>query len=280
LSKKRKRTRKRKDKRKATRSRSGGAVEVSTVERLIDQGTEYLLRDDLPNAERTFKRALQLVPAGMPPCDVVLYDLGTVYARGQRTEEAYQHFKAAIAVNDKRPEYWFNLAMSCLHTLRLGRAQRALERCLELPMSFELQRMAHKELLSVQGMVARELSIRPEEFTIDQLIEQSDIFQEGCAAMEAKRWSKAAGLFRRVIEMADAIPQPQGNLGLCLLMMGKYDEAARALQRALEIEPGYEFAQHNLTMLERLRKEGGEPDSVVIPSAFFGNPPPDLVSLD
>jgi Flp pilus assembly protein TadD len=270
-----------KRKRKTIGLRRGRAVDISTVERLIDQGMEYLLRnDDLLNAERAFKRALRLVPAGMSPRDVILYNLGTVYARGLRTEEAYQHFKAAIAVNDARPEYWFNLAMSCLHTLRLGRAQRALERCLNLPMNDELRRMAHKEFLSVREMVAYELSIRPEEFTIDQLIEQSDTFLSGYAAMEAKRWSKAADLFRRVIEMADVIPQPQGNLGLCMLMMGKYEEGERALRRALEIEPGYEFAQHNLKMLERMRREGGKADSVVVPPASFGKPPPDLISLN
>jgi tetratricopeptide (TPR) repeat protein len=273
-----KRKRRQKSKRRGTGLGRGKVVDVSTVEGLIDRGMAYLLRDDdLLNAERAFRRALRLVPAGMSPRDVILYNLGTVYARGGRAEEAYEHFQAAIAVNAARPEYWFNLAMSCKHTLRLGRAQRTLEQCLELPMEKALRDLAHEELNAVRGMVAHELSIRPEGFSIDQLIEQSDAFQAGCAAMEAKQWPKAAGLFRQVIGMADVVPQPQGNLGLCLLMMGRYDEAEEALRRALEIEPGYAFAQHNLKMLERTRKEGGKPDSVVMPPAFPNKPPPDLI---
>jgi len=259
--------------------RRGRIVDLSRVERLIEQGNEYLLRDDdLLRAERTFNKALQLVPAGVPPRDVILFNLGAVYARGRRYEAAYQHFQAAIAVNAARPEYWFNLAMSCLHTLRLGRALRALERCVALSADNpRLWRMAREELASVQSMVEHELSIRPAGFTVERLIEQEDTFQEGCALMDVEQWSKAADLFRRVIGIADVLPQPWGNLGLCLLMMEQYDEGEAALRRALEIEPSYEFARHNLTMLGRLRREGGTPDRVAIAPPFATKPPPDLI---
>lgn len=272
--------RKRKRKRGSAGQRRDWIFDLSAVERLIEQGDEYLTHDDdLLRAERTFKKALSLVPIGVPPRDVILYDLGTVYARGRRHEDAYQHFQAAIAVNAERPEYWFNLAMSCLHTLRLGRALRAMEQCVSMRMGDPLRRMAHKELVSLRRMVEIELSTRPEGFTVEQLIEQEDAFQEGCSAMEAERWPEAADLFRRVIDMADVLPQPWGNLGLCLLMMEQYDEGEAALRRALEIEPDYKFAQYNLAMLERLRQEGGTPDSMVI-SPFDTKPPPDLIALE
>ena len=166
--------------------------------------------------------------------------------------------------------------MSCVHTLRLGRALRALEQCVGLRSDDRLRRMARKELVSVRSMVEVELSIRAEGFTVEQLIEQEDAFQEGVAAMEAERWSKAADSFRRVIDMADVLPQPWGNLGMCLLMMGRLEEGEAALRRALEIEPGYEYAQYNLTTLEKLRREGGTPDSMMIPP-FAAKPPPDLI---
>jgi tetratricopeptide (TPR) repeat protein len=283
LSKKSKSTRKKEKRRRKRRSagqRQDWIVDLSAVERLIEQGNEYLIHDDdLLRAERTFKKALRLVPLGVPPRDVILYDLGTVYARGQRYEDAYQHFQAAIAVNAERPEYWFNLAMSCLHTLRLGRALRVMEQCVAMSMDDTLRHIAHKELVSMRRMVEHELSIRPKGFTVEQLIEQEDTFQEGCSAMEADRWTEAADLFRRVIAMADVLPQPWGNLGLCLLMMEQYDEGEAALRRALEIEPDYEFAQYNLATLERLRREGGTPGYMTIPP-FATKPPPDLTSLE
>ena len=84
-------------------------MDLSAVERLIEQGNEYLMHDDdLLRAESTFKKALNLVPPGVPPRDVILFNLGTVYARGRRYNDAYQHFQAAIAVNAERPELWFN----------------------------------------------------------------------------------------------------------------------------------------------------------------------------
>jgi Tfp pilus assembly protein PilF len=52
--------------------------------------------------------------------------------------------------------------------------------------------------------------------------------------------------------MGDCLPQPWGNLGICLMMQERYDEAA--LKRALVIDPRYTLAKSNLAALLEIRR--------------------------
>ena len=81
----------------------------------------------------------------------------------------------------------------------------------------------------------------------------------GLRLSEQGAWSAAEEQLRGAIAMGDVLPQPWGNLGLCLLMQKRYDEAEQALYRALEIDPDYKLAKTNLAVLEKVRIEGVSP---------------------
>ena len=105
-------------------------------------------------------------------------------------------------------------------------------------------------------------------FTIEQLIEQQELFNLGVRQMAEKRWQEAEQTFRRVIAMADVLPQPNGNLGIMLLMQRRWDESEAALRRALEIDPEYQLARDNLALLDKTRKTGKFPEQFKITSPF------------
>jgi Tfp pilus assembly protein PilF len=84
--------------------------------------------------------------------------------------------------------------------------------------------------------------------------------------MEQEAWSDAEVCFREVIARGDVLPQPWGNIGICLLMQQRYDEAEQALKRALEIDPDYKLARANLANVERARS--GE----IIPRVAMSDP--------
>ncbi|NNJ11672.1 tetratricopeptide repeat protein [Chloroflexales bacterium ZM16-3] len=52
------------------------------------------------------------------------------------------------------------------------------------------------------------------------------------------------------------LPQPWGNLGICLMMQRMFDEAEDALRRALEIDPKYTIARQNLAGMPAIRASG------------------------
>ena len=117
-------------------------------------------------------------------------------------------------------------------------------------------------------MVKDDLRKRGLGFTIEQLIEQQDLFNQGAQQMAEKRWQEAEQTFRRIIAMADVLPQPNGNLGIMLLMQRRWDESEAALRRALEIDPDYQLARDNLALLEKIRKTGKLPEEFKITSPF------------
>jgi len=65
-------------------------------------------------------------------------------------------------------------------------------------------------------------------------------------SMEASQWDEAKQALQASIAMSDCLPQPWGNLGICLMMQERYDEAEEALKRALVIDPNYSIAKKQL----------------------------------
>jgi len=100
------------------------------------------------------------------------------------------------------------------------------------------------------------MKLRGPDFTLDQLIEQEDLYQRGVDMMVQGEWEEAERFFKQSIEMGDCLPQPWGNLGNCLMMQERYDEAEAALRRALVIDPRYKIAKNNLAMLPQTRRTG------------------------
>ena len=111
-----------------------------------------------------------------------------------------------------------------------------------------------RELKFAREVAERTLKLRGPNFTLEQLIEQEDLFQDGLQLMEAGEWQKAEQAFQASIAMGDCLPQPWGNLGISLMMQERYDEAEAALKRALVMDPKYTLAKNNLAALPEIRR--------------------------
>jgi Flp pilus assembly protein TadD len=83
-------------------------------------------------------------------------------------------------------------------------------------------------------------------------------------------WREAELNFRKEIALADVLPQPQGNLGICLMMQHRLDEAETALKRALEIDGEYDLARQNLKMLSEVHRTGRLPAGFTINEPMAG----------
>ena len=157
--------------------------------------------------------------------------------------------------------------MASRFTSRFGRSLRDYERAKELHIGPELAQKLEEELKFARELAGKTLKLRSPDFTLDQLIEQEDLFQNGLQLMEAGEWEEAEHAFRTSIAMGDCLPQPWGNLGISLMMQERYDEAEAALKRALVMDPRYTLAKSNLAALPETRRTG-PPARIAITDPF------------
>ncbi len=197
----------------------------------------------------------------------VLIQLGTAHAMLQNFPQSYAILTEALELAPDDADLWYNRGMSSLYTLRLGRSVRDFMRAGELNKRTELSEKFHETLKFSREMAEKSIKLRGPDFTLDQLIEQEDLFQRGLKLMEERQWEGAEQAFRTSIDMGDCLPQPWGNLGLSLLMQGRYDEAEAALKRALEIDPEYTLAKENLAALPTFRR-ASPPEMVMLNEPF------------
>jgi tetratricopeptide (TPR) repeat protein len=237
----------------------GWLIPKKQVEEWLRLVTHQLLQQDYAGAERTCQRILRYVPHQAPERGEALEHLATTYTMRKRFEAAYQTLSQALAVTPHSAHIWYNRGLNGRFTLRLVQATLDLEKAVKLETDPILRAKYSDTLTETQEMAEQERALRGPDFTLDQLMEQQELFRQGLTRMQEAKWTEAEAAFRRVIDLGDCHPQPHGNLGLALLMQHQYDAAEAAFERALEIEPGYDLALHNLAALPAIRQSGKLP---------------------
>lgn len=228
----------------------------SQADKWLDLIGHQLLTQDYMGAVASSERLLNYLPQHAPQRVDVLAYLGNAQAMLQNYPQSYEAFTEALSLDPKNAELWYNRGLASRFTARFGRSFRDYQRAVELNTLPELSKRFNDELKASRKFAEKSIKLRGRNFTLDQLIEQEDIYQRGLKLMEAGQWSEAAQAFQASIDMGDCLPQPQSNLGICLMMQERYDEAEVALKRALVIEPTYIVAKRNLAILPETRKNG------------------------
>jgi tetratricopeptide (TPR) repeat protein len=239
----------------------------SQADRLFDLVGHQIFEQDYTGAVTNCERLLKFLPSHSPLRAEVLAQLGTAYAMLQNYPQSYAVLTEALELAPNDADLWYNHGMSSQFTARFGRAFKDFTRAVELNKTPELSKQLNEALKFSRKMAEKSIKLRGPNFTLDQLIEQEDLFQRGLKLMEEGQWDEAEQAFQASIAMGDCLPQPWGNLGICLLMQKRYDEAEVALKRALVIDPRYAIAKNNLVMLSETRRTG-PPEMIGIHDPF------------
>ncbi len=228
----------------------------SQADKLFDLIGHQIFQGNYAEAVTNCERLLNYLPRNAPMRADVLDQLGTAHAMLQNFPQSYEAYSEALALNPHNAELWYNRSMASRFTARFGRALRDIERAIELNTRRELAEQFNEALKISRKMAKESMKLRGPNFTLDQLIEQEDLFQQGLKLMEEGKWEEAGQAFQASIAMGDCLPQPWGNLGISLIMQQRYDEAEEALKRALVIDPHYRIAKSNLAALPEIRRKG------------------------
>src|SRR6266568_2121572 len=243
---------------------------LSPVDKYLDLIGRQIFQGNYAEAVATCERLLNYLPRHAPQRVDALDQLGTAQAMLQNFPQSYAAYTEALSLDPNNAALWLNRGMASRFTSRFGRSLRDYERAKEPNIRPELAKKLEEELEFARELAEKTLKLRGPDFTLDQLIEQESLFQNGLLLTEAGEWEEAEQAFRASIAMGDCLPQPWGNLGICLMMQERYDEAEAALKRALVIDPRYTLAKNNLAALPEIRRTG-PPAMVDIRDPFKGS---------
>ncbi len=255
-------------KKKKEQRPKGWLASHEQVEALLAQATQALMDKDYSEAIPFCLRVLRYLPMNAPERGEAYAMLGNAYSMLKRFEDSYQMLSKAIQVSPTDSFHWFNRALTDCYTFRSGQALRDIEQAVALEGRGKMAETFAEQLVFIKKIVKDDLALRGKNFSIDQLIEQQELFQDGLKASKKKNWIAAIEAYQGSIAMRDCLPQPHGNMGICLMMLQRYDEAEKALLRALEIDPKYDLARRNLEVLKKARDTGKLPLSGGVHSPF------------
>lgn len=99
----------------------------------------------------------------------------------------------------------------------------------------------------------------------------------GNIAHQSRKFTEAAGLYRRSIRLAEHIPQFHSNLGATLAAQGELAEAIECFRRSIDLDPAFVDGHRNLAVA--LAKAGRIPESLNVFQRALNMAPPDVDTL-
>lgn len=239
------------------------------IEQLMGRAKSQLHQGNFAGAIDTCQSLLNRYLQRPTPLRVeVLAYMGMANAMLKNFQESYDIFTEAVGIDPTNAELWYSRGLASNNTFRAGQAILDFERAIKFldttpalaPYRDEMLKRFTGELEKTRALAEEAMELRGPDFTLEQLIEQDEAFQFGLMMTRANRWQEAEQAFRRVISMGECLPQHSGNLGVALIMQGRYDEAEAALKHALEFDPHYQLARENLAVIPVLRRGGPQPE--------------------
>lgn len=216
---------------------------------------QQLLKGDFAGTISRCESLLKVIPKSSDLRVEVLGSLGMAHTMLQHHQESYDAFSEAISINPTMPELWYNRGLECSSLARPAEAVRNLERAVELTKN-DTNEMAQKfaRALEVGRLELQEaMEAHEPDITLEQFVAREESFTAALKLMRQEQWAKAEPILRQLAANGNPIPTYWGNLGACLMMQSRFDEAEAAFKHALSIDSVHSFALDNLQKLRAVR---------------------------
>ncbi len=246
---------------------------VNTAAKAADAG-------DYAKAETLLKQAIEINPAG-PEAYI---NLGTVYLKQDKWDEAAEFYKKAAELQPDNETLTYNLGIAYHEIARDAKAKGDGPKATE---NYQLAEATYKAYLAKkpddsailnnlaaiyqeQGDEAKMRAVLGQ-VAGSETATQQDYHNAGLAALKGKEYDKAETAFKKALELVDS-SNPESvqvgqysreNLGLTLIQVKKYDEAISVLQTLLASKPDNETAATAHEYLGYAFREAGRKDEAM-----------------
>jgi len=176
------------------------------------------------------------------------YALATALGAWDRSSEAVGIFEKVVRQKPDFAEAWFNKALVHQQLGRLTPMVESLRRAIKHADPEEnFVKVAH-EMIDAVARIGRE----EYDLDLETYLHAGALYDFAWEMMDEQRLEEALDGFRKAAGLMPRSYQAFGNMGACLVLLERQDEARRMLEKALELNPDYSVARQNLEQLNRV----------------------------
>jgi tetratricopeptide (TPR) repeat protein len=212
-------------------------------------GVIFLMTGQLEGAQKELARVLLRKPEMLQAHEA----LGLVFLQGKKYPEAVEEFQQVLSRDPKRPKTHYLLGVTFLEAGQSAKAIGELQKSVDLD---SRQTSAYLGLGQAYNQLKDYKRALPFLKKAREVAPQNDKvnYQMGLALAGLKEYPEALQAFMKAGDEAQAY----NNIGVYYYLDGRYEEAAKCFQRAIEIRPTfYQEAKSNLQRaLEKMQQSG------------------------
>ena len=212
---------------------------------VVDRVDELLQRAQ-NGSVRAAKEELHRMLEQHPESGAVNFGLGVLAGLEGDNRTALIYLDEAVRLSPEMAEAWFNKGIAHQKLLQIIPMTISFQEALEFAEPGDgFVEHARDLVETVRNMARDDFGLDLETYVASGLI-----FDRGFQKMREQKWLEGIAEMRRVIELNPRSNQAFGNMGTCLIQLGRVTEAREALREALRLAPDYAVAKENLKIIE------------------------------
>jgi hypothetical protein len=222
----------------------------------LDDAVDRLLQQMEQGAGRRVERELVAMFEKNPEYHMTNYALGVYRAMILKDPKgAIPLFERAVKIFPPFPEAHFNLGNTARQSFDIPKAVAAYRKAERYSQDEDgIAAMARKELEFLEKMLLKTTSFT----SLDAYVANAQLFDDAFECLQEQQFEQAIKLFQRVLSENPGHVQSYGNMALAHAGLGQKSAALACLERALELDPGYQPARDNLRVIAQMQE--GEPN--------------------
>ncbi|MCW6038714.1 tetratricopeptide repeat protein [Spirulina subsalsa FACHB-351] len=258
-------------------------LKAQTVEQLLEQGNAAQAQGRFTEAERVFRRVLQVEPndaaahnnLGLalynqgkleeaiasyqraiqldPNYGAAHYNLGNALRNQGQVAEMIAAYQQAIQVDPNYASAYNNLGAALREQGQLEEAIASFQQVIQIDPNHATAHYNLGSTLSEQGKLEEAIASYQRAIQADPNYSFAH-YNLGFSLREQGKLEEAIASFQQVIQLSPDFAAAHKNLGLTLSEQGKLEEAIASFQQAIQLDPNYAAAHHHLG--NALREQG------------------------